>query len=163
MAIFASVACKNGLEAVRLRNRCLINIPYILISAESRTVDIRIQGEPPALILIGKERTMGADFTILTQVEAAKRLNCSPRVVARLRAAGKLTYIPGRPVRIVEADLVDYIERAAAEAEEKRKAKLPPEPGSPEARKAFEARMEARLRKVRVRRAMQRLRAERPV
>lgn len=106
---------------------------------------------------------MGVELKILTQAEAAERLGCSPRAVARLRAAGKLAYIPGRPVRIDEADLVDYMERAAAEAEAKRKAKLPPEPGSPEARQAFEARMEARLRKARVRRAMQRHKADRAV
>jgi excisionase family DNA binding protein len=66
---------------------------------------------------------------LLTEPEVAEILRCSPYTVARLRKAGKLPYLPGRPVLIDEADLLAYIE------DKKRKAQGP-EPGSPEARAA---------------------------
>jgi len=47
---------------------------------------------------------------LLTEPEVAEMLRCTPRTVARLRKAGMLTFIPGRPVRIDEADVWAYIE-----------------------------------------------------
>jgi hypothetical protein len=46
---------------------------------------------------------------LLTEPEAAEILRCSPYTVARLRKAGKLPYIPGRPVLIDEADLLAVV------------------------------------------------------
>lgn len=48
---------------------------------------------------------------LVTQAEAAELLRVSVRTVARLRAAGELPFLPGRPVRIDTADLERYIER----------------------------------------------------
>ena len=48
---------------------------------------------------------------LLIEPEVAEILRCSPATVARLRKAGKLPYIPGRPVLIDEADLLAYIEK----------------------------------------------------
>lgn len=49
---------------------------------------------------------------LLTQAEVAERLRCSEDKVKRLRLAGKLRYLPGRPVLIDEADLESYLEVA---------------------------------------------------
>ena len=51
---------------------------------------------------------------ILTEREVAERLRMSLRRVKGLRLTGKLTYIPGHPVRIFEDDLFAYQERASA-------------------------------------------------
>lgn len=48
--------------------------------------------------------------TFLTEPEVAERLRCSTTKVKRLRLSGKLSYIPGRPVLIDEADLQSYID-----------------------------------------------------
>lgn len=57
-----------------------------------------------------------ADLVLLTQKEVADILRKSESAVARLRANGKLAYIPGRPVLIDRVDLEAYLnaERAAA-------------------------------------------------
>ncbi|KAA2235676.1 helix-turn-helix domain-containing protein [Salinarimonas soli] len=56
---------------------------------------------------------------LLTEPEVAERLRCSTSKVKRLRLEGKLPYIPGRPLMIVEADLEAYIEAARRTAEAK--------------------------------------------
>lgn len=56
---------------------------------------------------------------LITQDEAARRLGVSSSTVKRLRIDGKITYIPGRPVLIDEADLEKYT-TAKAEAAAKR-------------------------------------------
>ncbi|WP_244541315.1 helix-turn-helix domain-containing protein [Rhizobium tibeticum] len=57
----------------------------------------------------------------MTEPEVAAILRCSREKIKRLRLAGKLAYLPGRPVLIDEADLASYIEaekaRIAAKAE----------------------------------------------
>lgn len=50
---------------------------------------------------------------LLTQEEAADHLRCSARNVKRLRLAGKLKYIPGRPVLIHVDDLDEFMRRSA--------------------------------------------------
>ncbi|MBY5734047.1 helix-turn-helix domain-containing protein [Rhizobium leguminosarum] len=47
---------------------------------------------------------------LITDIEAAEILRCSADKVRKLRLAGKLAYIPGRPVKIDEADLLTFIE-----------------------------------------------------
>lgn len=78
---------------------------------------------------------------LLTMEEVAQRLRCSASKVRHLKDAGKLAYIPGRPVYILESDLNDYLERV------RRAAKKEPEPGSPEAQAAAIAAARARARK----------------
>jgi excisionase family DNA binding protein len=68
---------------------------------------------------------------LLTEPEVAEILRCSTRTVARLREAGKLPYIPGRPVLIDEADLLVYIESVKKAVDPEPKA----EPGTPEYQK----------------------------
>ncbi|WP_245295732.1 helix-turn-helix domain-containing protein [Rhizobium rhizosphaerae] len=46
---------------------------------------------------------------MLTEPEVAERLRCSTSKIKRLRAAGKLAYLPGRPVLIDERDLDAFI------------------------------------------------------
>jgi hypothetical protein len=46
---------------------------------------------------------------LLTEPEVAEILRCSPNTVARLRKAGKLPFVPGRPVLIDETDLLALI------------------------------------------------------
>lgn len=53
---------------------------------------------------------------ILTEPEVAEMLRCSPQAVKRLRLSGKLPYIPGRPVRIDEQDVLAYLEAAKVKA-----------------------------------------------
>ncbi len=54
----------------------------------------------------------------MTESQAAQRLGCSTSTVKRLRLSGKLSYIPGRPVLIDEADLEAYLlARSQADAE----------------------------------------------
>ncbi|NKD45374.1 helix-turn-helix domain-containing protein [Haematospirillum jordaniae] len=48
---------------------------------------------------------------LLTETEVAKKLRCSRSKVKRLRLSGRLTYVPGRPVLVDEADLTDYLEK----------------------------------------------------
>ncbi|MBY5831907.1 helix-turn-helix domain-containing protein [Rhizobium leguminosarum] len=47
---------------------------------------------------------------LITEQEAASILRCSTEKVKRLRLSGRLPYIPGRPVKIDEADLLAFIE-----------------------------------------------------
>ena len=51
---------------------------------------------------------------LLTQEEAAERLGCSTSKIKRLRVGRRLTYIPGRPILIDEADLETYITAKSA-------------------------------------------------
>ncbi|WEZ82192.1 helix-turn-helix domain-containing protein [Rhizobium sp. 32-5/1] len=46
----------------------------------------------------------------LTEPEVAKLLRCSTSKVKRLRLAGKLDHVPGRPVLISSADLKAYLD-----------------------------------------------------
>jgi len=70
---------------------------------------------------------MSSGRRLLLEAEAAEILRCSTSKVKRLRFAGKLAYIPGRPVLIDIEDLNCYIEgvknraieKAAAEAGKK--------------------------------------------
>lgn len=48
---------------------------------------------------------------LLTQVEAAKLVRCSTGKLARERRLGRLAYIPGRPVLLRLADVLDWLER----------------------------------------------------
>lgn len=48
---------------------------------------------------------------MLTEPEVAERLRCSTSKIKRLRFAGKLAYLPGRPVLIELSELEDYIRR----------------------------------------------------
>ena len=63
---------------------------------------------------------------LLTEAEVAERLRRSKQTVRRLRLGGKLPYLPGRPPRIDEADLIAFIEaeklEAARKAERKQRA-----------------------------------------
>ncbi|MFB9983046.1 helix-turn-helix domain-containing protein [Mesorhizobium kowhaii] len=52
----------------------------------------------------------------MTQDEVAERLRCSPSKVKRLRIAGLLAYLPGRPVLIEEADIEKYLESVKRQA-----------------------------------------------
>lgn len=52
--------------------------------------------------------------TLLTEPEVAERLGYSKWKVQRLRLNGKLSYIPGRPVLVDEADLQKYIDEVKA-------------------------------------------------
>lgn len=82
-----------------------------------------------------------ANDKLLTEREVAERLRCHISKIRRLKRAGKIAYIPGKPVYILESDLNAYLERA------RRVAKAKPEPGSPEALTAAEEAARARARK----------------
>jgi excisionase family DNA binding protein len=84
---------------------------------------------------------------LLTEPEAAKILRCSPYTVARIRKAGKLPYIPGRPVLIDEADFLAYIESRKLTATER---EPEPEPGSgtPEYYQRLNAEAQATARQI---------------
>lgn len=58
-----------------------------------------------------------ASAKLLTEKEVAAVLRCSCEKIRRLRYAGKLAYVPGRPVLIAEDDLNSFIdaEKLAAE------------------------------------------------
>lgn len=49
---------------------------------------------------------------LLTEMEVAETLRCSPSKVKRLRLSGRLAYLPGRPVLVREEDLIAYLESA---------------------------------------------------
>ena len=53
---------------------------------------------------------------LLTAAEAAERLRCKPLRIKRLRLAGLLAYIPGRPVLIPETAIEAYIAEATVKA-----------------------------------------------
>ncbi|OLP60339.1 hypothetical protein BJF93_15390 [Xaviernesmea oryzae] len=61
---------------------------------------------------------------MLTEREVAELLRCSQSKIRRLRRAGELAYIPGRPVLIDEMDLAAYLGR------QKRQERLPVSPPS---------------------------------
>lgn len=72
-----------------------------------------------------------------TEPEVAEILRCSTSKIKRLRFAGKLPYITGRPVLIAETDLGDFIEtrkRVAAAKAEKRNPQ-PVDADTPQARR----------------------------
>jgi excisionase family DNA binding protein len=48
---------------------------------------------------------------LITEKEAAELLKVSTKTVSRLRAAGEIPFIRGRPIRIRLKDLLEYIER----------------------------------------------------
>lgn len=52
-----------------------------------------------------------APMKLITADEAAERLGCSRRTVTRLCMSGQLRFIPGRPVRMPESEVEDYIMR----------------------------------------------------
>lgn len=58
---------------------------------------------------------------LLTEPEVAEILRCSANSVKRLRLQGKLTYIPGRPILIDEADVAEFLERERQASIEKHK------------------------------------------
>lgn len=58
---------------------------------------------------------------LLTQAEVARVLRRSVASVARLRRAGELSYLPGHPVLIPEAELTAYLERILVRREVKAK------------------------------------------
>ncbi|WP_455977514.1 helix-turn-helix domain-containing protein [Methylorubrum populi] len=47
---------------------------------------------------------------LFTEAEVAERLNCSVARIRKLRAAGRLAYLPGRPVLIIERDFTAFVE-----------------------------------------------------
>lgn len=47
---------------------------------------------------------------LFTEAEVAERLNCSVARIRKLRAAGRLAYLPGRPVLITERDFNAFVE-----------------------------------------------------
>lgn len=49
--------------------------------------------------------------TLLLESEVAALLRCSTSAVKRLRLGRKLPFVPGRPVKIDEADVDAYVER----------------------------------------------------
>jgi excisionase family DNA binding protein len=49
---------------------------------------------------------------LLTQDEVAVILRCSPQTVRRLRIAGKLPYLPGRPIKVRSEDLDRWIAKS---------------------------------------------------
>ncbi|NFV81293.1 helix-turn-helix domain-containing protein [Magnetospirillum aberrantis] len=67
--------------------------------------------------------TQGSADDLLTQDEVAEILGCTPDTVYRIRRAGKLPYIPGRPVKILRFDLNAYLASEEAQAEARAKAK----------------------------------------
>lgn len=58
---------------------------------------------------------------LLLDQEVAEILRCSADKVKRLRLSGELPYIPGRPVKIDEADLLKFIEASKRRDEAKAK------------------------------------------
>ena len=58
------------------------------------------------------------DPQLLTQREAATLLKCSERTVIRLRMAGEIPYIPGRPVKIRLVAILDYLERKECQSQD---------------------------------------------
>lgn len=62
---------------------------------------------------------MGVVKRLLTEGEVAERLRCSTSKIKRLRLAGKLVYLPGRPVLVAEDDLDAFIssQKRSAKAE----------------------------------------------
>lgn len=59
----------------------------------------------------GSDTSRAALPRLLTEAEVAERLGCSRKKIQRLRTGGHLSYFPGRPVLIDEADLEDYLAR----------------------------------------------------
>lgn len=53
---------------------------------------------------------------LLTEAEVAEQLRCKVTKVTRLRKTGKLPYLPGRPVMILQSDVTEYVERAKTPA-----------------------------------------------
>jgi len=53
---------------------------------------------------------------LMLESEVAERLRCSPQTVRRLRKAGKLAYIPGRPVKIEEGAVNAYLDEIRIKA-----------------------------------------------
>jgi hypothetical protein len=92
---------------------------------------------------------------LLTQLEVAKILRCSPYTVARLRKARKLTFIPGKPVLIDQADVLAYIEiqKQPAIVEPKPIPKVL-QPDTPEYRQKMNEEARALARKIWLKRRM---------
>jgi hypothetical protein len=63
--------------------------------------------------------TSDPSMALLTQTEVAGRLGYSVIKVKRLRRAGLLPYVPGRPVLILAKDVQDYIERERPDLNER--------------------------------------------
>lgn len=76
---------------------------------------------------------------LLTEMEVAETLRCSPAKVKRLRLAGQLAYLPGRPPLVREEDLNVYLESRLRQAR-------PIEAGAPLKNFLLEAEAAERLR-----------------
>ncbi|MEZ0251715.1 MAG: helix-turn-helix domain-containing protein [Methylobacteriaceae bacterium] len=75
---------------------------------------------------------------LFTEAEIAERLNCSVARIRKLRAAGRLAYLPGRPVLITEADYNAFValerqhlETLASKRRKRARKLLPPEDPPP--------------------------------
>jgi hypothetical protein len=100
-------------------------------------------------------------FALLTIAEAAIKFGRRRRQIRYLCLRGRIPYILGRPALLDEADLIEHLEQKRLAA----LAKIPPTPGTPEfealqERKAMEQ-IRFKLRKIAVRREVERILAER--
>jgi excisionase family DNA binding protein len=71
---------------------------------------------------------------LVTQDEFAKLLRCSTQTIRRLRLAGEIAYLPGRPVKFRQEDIDRWLARNAGRRigwAAKREPKLPPTYGRP--------------------------------
>jgi excisionase family DNA binding protein len=93
----------------------------------------------------------------LLESEAAERLRCSTRTVRRLRASGKLAYLPGRPTLIDESDLNAYVDSIRIAATSVADAKNNKNSPDKVVNKVPDVRAETALRKLRMRVALRRL------
>jgi excisionase family DNA binding protein len=92
----------------------------------------------------------GSSPRLITQAEAANRLGVSIRTMSKLRAEGELAYIPGRPVKIPETEVTDYIRRKLVRAKadlDHKAAKVAETKGKTLKRTAYELAVELHLQK----------------
>lgn len=87
---------------------------------------------------------------LLTEREAAEILRCSVSAVKRLRLAGEIPYLPGRPPRIDMVDLEEFVEAQKRRKEAERTSWPDPKDPAVQAQYAwlkYQARLREKARK----------------
>jgi excisionase family DNA binding protein len=64
-------------------------------------------------------------IALLTEAEVAERLRCSVSKIRKLRYDGRMAFIPGRPVLVLEREVEAYERRQAEKRAEKERQRRP--------------------------------------
>jgi excisionase family DNA binding protein len=125
--------------------------------ASAKVLRVRMPGNPPYYALLPLTASEPRPFKLMTRAEAARLVRRTPTTIKNWCVFGKVPFLPGKPARVEEKDIGDFIlseqYRAAA--------KIPPAPGTPKfvvlQKQKAKSKGDRRLHKRAVRRRVERI------